>query len=366
MASPLSVTVVGGAGLIGRRHVQHVLDEPSTILACLVDPTPAGKDFAASLNVPIYSDLPSLLNARSNGEIKIDAAIIATPNITHVPLGILCINADISALVEKPVSVDGASAISLIQAAERAKARDSTARILVGHHRRHNPYIRATKKAVDSGVFGKVLAIQGTWSLLKNPEYFNVTWRTEVGSGGPILINMIHEIDNMRYIFGDITSVFVERGAQTRSYAVEETFAMTFRFESGMVGTFICSDAVASPYNWESASGENPLIPKTGQAVYTILGTKGSMSVPEMRRWHYDSQSAGSWMSVMEYDDSLKAEIDDILPFTRQLVDLVAVHAGEKEPVCSVEEGTKSLFVIEAITKSMQTRQLVEVEKPAL
>jgi hypothetical protein len=60
---------------------------------------------------------------------------------------------------------------------------------------------------------------------------------------------------------------------------------MALRFAVGIVGTFIPSDA-ASPYNWESATGENPLTPKMGQAVHTIMGTHCSMSVPELRRWH--------------------------------------------------------------------------------
>jgi predicted dehydrogenase len=347
--------------------VQHVLSEPSTILSCIVDPTPAGAALAESLSIPNYDSLSSLLTARTAGQVSVDAAIVATPNTTHVPLGILCVDADITALVEKPISVDGASAISLLRAAESAKARGSSARVLAGHHRRHNPYIRATKKAVSSGVLGRVLAFQGVWALLKEAAYFDVEWRKQEGSGGPILINMIHEIDNLRYLFGDVVSVFVERGEVTRGHPVEETIAMTLRFDSGIVGTFVCSDAVASPYNWESASGENPLIPKTGQAVYTILGTKGSLSVPEMRRWHYDLLAGkGCWTTSIEFDDALKAEIDDVPPFTLQLRDLVAVHRGEKEPTCSVEEGAKSLFVVEAITKSMRTRQVVEVERPEL
>lgn len=355
--------VIGAAGLIGIRHVQHVLDEPTTTLSCIVDPTPAGASLAEKLNVPNFGSVNALIAAKKAGEIAVDAAIVATPNQTHVPLGILCVDNDISVLVEKPVSVDSASAITLLQAASRAKARGSTARVLVGHHRRLNTYIRAAKKAVDSGVLGILVAFQGIWALLKDRPYFDVEWRKTLGHGGPILINMIHEVDNLRYLFGDIGQVYVERGAETRAHEVEETIAMTLRFESGVVGTFVLSDAVASPYNWESASGENPLVEKKSQAVYTILGTRGSMSVPEMRRWNYDGQGGeGNWRTAIEIDDSLKSEIDDVAPFTLQLRDLVAVHRGEKEPICSGLEGCKSLSVVEAITKSMESRQVVRVE----
>lgn len=64
-----------------------------------------------------------------------------------------------------------------------------------------------------------------------------------------MLINMIHEIDNMRYLFGDIVRVYVEPGISTRGFDVEETAVMTLRFRSGTVGAFVLSDAVASSYN---------------------------------------------------------------------------------------------------------------------
>lgn len=317
--------------------------------------------------VPIFKTTEDLLAARGEGKVIVDAAIVATPNNTHIPIGILLIDNDITALVEKPIAANSSSTKGLLEALERAKGRGSSATVLVGHHRRFNTYIRAAKKAIASAILGKIVAFQGTWALLKDLNYFKDRWRTEVGTGGPILVNLVHEIDNLRYLFGDIDRIYAEKGMSTRGYEVEETVVMTMRFDSGIVGTFIISDCSASPYNWESATGESPYIPKLGQPVYTILGTKGSLSLPELRRWHYDSANGnGSWYNKMEYDDSLKSEIDDVMPLTLQLQDFVKVHKGMREPNCSALEACKSLMVIEAVAKSMNTQQPVEVGKPAL
>ncbi|KAL7004768.1 hypothetical protein EMMF5_005683 [Cystobasidiomycetes sp. EMM_F5] len=80
------------------------------------------------------------------------------------------------------------------------------------------------------------------WAVRKPNNYFDIPWRQQAGSGGPILTNLIHEIDLMRYIFGDIQSVFAIEGNRERGFAVEETVAITFKFVSGAVGNFIVSE----------------------------------------------------------------------------------------------------------------------------
>jgi predicted dehydrogenase len=162
-------------------------------------------------------------------------------------------------------------------------------------------------------------------------------------------------------LFGDIVRVYVESGLSTRGFEVEETAVMTIRFKSGSVGTFVLSDAVASPYNWEAATGENPTIPKTGQSVYTILGTKGSLSLPELRIWKYQ-EGQESWLNVMQVDDGLKELVDDVPPFSRQLKHLVDVHRGVAEPNCSGSEGSRNLLVLEGMVESMKTGHPVDLE----
>lgn len=199
-------------------------------------------------------------------------------------------------LGEKPIATEIASARELVRVGE--EVRGTSSRILVGHHRRFNSYIRAAKRAVSGGVLGKIIAFHGTWALLKPLDYFDIEWRRQVGSGGPLLTNMIHEIDYLRYLFGDIVRVYVEPGTPTRRFEVEETVVMTLRMQSGAVGTFVLSDAVVSPYSWEGATGENPTVSATGLSVYTILGTKGSLSLPELRLWKY-AESQESWLNVV-------------------------------------------------------------------
>ncbi|KAL7344096.1 quinate utilization oxidoreductase QutH [Rhodotorula toruloides] len=353
----VSLSIIGAPGLIGQRHTQHALDEPNVNLTCIVDPTPAGPPYAEKLGVKLYRSTEDMLAARTKGEVRVDAAILATPNATHVPLGIQLVQAGIHTLVEKPFSTDVESGRALL-AAEAS----SSAKILVGHHRRFNPYVVNTKKLLDNGKLGNVLAVQGTWACLKPMSHFAAPteWRREKGTGGVLMINLSHEIDCLRYLFGNITRVYCEVGASTRGFPVDETGAVTLRFGSGVVGTFVFSDASASPYFFEAATGENPLMPQTGETVYTVLGTQGSLAFPSLQVWHYPSLS-GSWTDPLIRSDPLP--LDPTPPFTHQLRHFVDVVEGRAEPRCSGRDALQTIATLEAIAKSIETGLPVEVEQ---
>lgn len=86
--------------------------------------------------------------------------------------------------------------------------------------------------------------MQGAWATLKPPSYFEAPteWRTIAGTGGPVLINLVHDLDLLRFFFGNISRVFCEKGESTRGFEVEETGACTLKFASGVVGTFVFSE----------------------------------------------------------------------------------------------------------------------------
>jgi len=71
---------------------------------------------------------------------------------------------------------------------------------IVGHHRRHNPIVQQVRSVVQSGSLGKLVAVSDLWTLRKPYDYFEITWRRSQPGGGPTLSNLIHEIDNLRFI----------------------------------------------------------------------------------------------------------------------------------------------------------------------
>jgi len=90
---------LAGAGLIGRRHVEVMHRAISDVkLGSIVDPSPEGRSYAASIGVDWYYSLNDMFKASSPHGV-----IIATPNQVHVENGLECVAAGCPMLIEKPI-----------------------------------------------------------------------------------------------------------------------------------------------------------------------------------------------------------------------------------------------------------------------
>src|SRR5450432_3754715 len=256
------------------------------ILSAVVDPAPAAAAIATKAGVPLYKSLQELL-----AKDRPDGVILATPNQLHVEHASMCIDAKLPMLLEKPIAPTVEEAEQLVRVAEAANAR-----ILIGHHRAHSPIMAKAKEIVDRGTLGSIIAIMGSAVFLKPDQYFvDGPWRREIG-GGPILLNMIHEVHNLRMLCGDIVAVQAFASHATRGFPVEDTVAISLRFANGALGSFMLSDTAACARSWEQTSQENKQYPTyPDEDCYVIAGTFGSLSVPTMRLKTYDKAEDRSW-----------------------------------------------------------------------
>ncbi|GAB3275128.1 hypothetical protein GCM10027563_01550 [Parasphingorhabdus pacifica] len=255
-------------------------------------------------------------------------------------------------LVEKPIA-------DTVEAAERiAEAAESTGvPVLVGHHRRHSPLLATAVEAVAGGAIGNPVAITGSALFHKPEEYFETApWRTRTG-GGPILINLIHDIDNLRALCGEITRVQAVSSNRTRGFDVEDTVAITLTFANGALGTFILSDAAASALSWEQTSRENPSYTTADdENCYHIAGTRGSLSVPTMRMRTYAGEA--SWWEPFTVQD-LRTDRQD--PLDLQLDHFEQVLRKRAAPRVTAHDGLQSLRVVHAVLDSTGSGAPVDV-----
>jgi predicted dehydrogenase len=185
---------VAGAGSIGVRHIEEIQRSHGAILSAIIDPSPKAIEVGRREDAPVYRSLPEFLAGH-----RPDGVVLATPNQMHVEEGLQCIAAGVPVLIEKPIAHTLEDGARLVQAAERANAK-----LLVGHHRRHSRILHKAVEIVQSGVLGRLVAVMGSAAFYKPDGYFDgpFAWRKEPG-GGPILLNMIHEVDNLRAMVGE-------------------------------------------------------------------------------------------------------------------------------------------------------------------
>jgi predicted dehydrogenase len=343
-ARPLKLAVVG-AGVIGQRHAERVAEEASARLSAIADPSAVGCDVAGRLGARWFKSFEQLLS-----EDRPDGVIVATPNQVHLSNGLLAVAARVPVLVEKPIADDVAAGTRLVEAAERAGVP-----LLVGHHRRYNPMIQKAKEVVDSGRLGRIIAVHGHFWVTKPDDYFDVAWRREKG-GGPVFLNLIHDIDLFRYLLGEIVSVQAHESNEVRGNAVEETAVVLLRFASGALGTVTVSDCVVAPWSWELTAGENAAFPRHSEACYQFGGSLGSLSVPQLDLWSYSAKRG--WQEALSCERLSFAAADPLKVQIRHFCDVIR---GQANPIVSGHEGLQALKVIEAIKQAARSGGTVEV-----
>jgi predicted dehydrogenase len=341
---------VAGAGYIGLAHIGVVRASERCALTAIVDPSPAAQAHADAAGVPLYPSLAELLR-----KDRPDGVILATPNQLHLPHALECIAAGLPMLLEKPIAPTVAGAQRVVDAAERAGAR-----ILIGHHRAHSPIMAKARAVVASGVLGRLVAVTGSATFFKPDQYYtDAPWRREPGAG-PILLNMIHEVHNLRMLCGEIVAVQAFSSHATRGFAVEDTVAINLRFANGALGSFMLSDTAACARSWEQTSQENKAYPSyDDEDCYVISGTNGSLAVPTMRLKTYPRPEDRSWWKPFEVGVVGMVRDD---PLKHQIEHFGAVIRGEAEPLVSARDGLANLRVTEAIAAAARAGSTIELD----
>ena len=338
--------VIAGIGLVGRRHAAAIGQVAGAELDAIVDPSAEGQAWAEARTLPWYETLEAMFAARSP-----DGVILATPTPLHASQGLDCVRRACPVLVEKPLATTADEARPLVVAAEKAGVP-----LLVGHHRRHNPLIRKAHEMLASGMIGELRAVHASCWLYKPDPYFDTApWRKRKGAG-PISVNLVHDVDLIRHLCGEVVSVQAQAAPSARGFENEDVAAAVVRFANGAIGTITVSDSIVAPWSWEMTSAEYPIYPATSQSCYQIGGSRGALSVPDLTLWTHPG--GPDWWSPISATTTPKEASD---PLVNQIAHFADVIAGVAPPLVSGREGLKTLQVIEAIQVSSATSTLVEI-----
>ena len=345
--SKVNLAIIG-YGLVGKRHAEAIKAYPDANLSAIVENDPNSLEgLNENTNLKIYTEINELIK-----KDKPDGVIIATPTPLHVNQAMTLIECDIPVLIEKPISVESKDAISLVKKADKLNIP-----VLVGHHRRHNSIIQKAKEILDKGSIGEIRSVQTTSWFYKPNEYFNIApWRKKIGAG-PVSVNLVHDVDLLRYFCGEVKSVTAHAINSRRGYENEDLASAILAFKNDIIATISVSDSIASPWSWEMTSKEYPVYHHVDASCYLIGGSDGSLSIPDLSLWKHESKP--DWWSPMTFNP-LSIEKSD--PLVSQIHNFVEVINGKSSPLVSGLEGIKSLHVIECIQQSIESSKSITVK----
>ena len=202
MNRSLKVGIIGAsfakaAYLPAFRHIDGV-----EVLAIASARLASARSAAAAFNVPhAYDDWQQMLDAH-----RLDLVCIATPTITHAPMAIAALKAGAHVLCEKPTAMNAAEAASMLAKAE------SLGRLhMLDHELRFNAKRRHIKHLLATGAIGNIRHvtihnIAGSWADPAS-RAINDWWSLAEQGGGRLGANGSHQVDLLRWWFGEIKSV---------------------------------------------------------------------------------------------------------------------------------------------------------------
>ena len=337
-----------GAGSIGVRHMKAMEEVPEITLVAIADPSPAAVRIGAAQNIPIYPDAGAML-----AQGGLDAVIIATPTERHHQDMMMALEARQTVLVEKPITATLAEADEVTRFAEQQGCH-----VLVGHQRRYYPCAAEAREIIAQGRIGKLMGVTGQWTTRKDDDYYSAAWRRDL-KAGPILTNLIHEIDLLRFICGDIATVSAEVTHHDQEFDKEDAVAISMKFVNSAVGTFLLSDRTPTPWTWEMALGESVRFPKTGQNAIRFIGTEGALDFPNLTLWSH-ADSDGDWHDEIKAEQIKTPFVDAYIAQCRHLC---AIVRGTETPIIDARNGSKSLAATLAAASSAASGRRVILEQ---
>ncbi len=216
-----------GCGSIGKRHIANLL-ELSAGEVIAYDPNPARRlEVETRFHVKTVDD-PALALAQG-----VSVTFVCSPTHLHMEQSLAAARAGAHIFVEKPLSLDMRGADEL---AKEVESRGLVA--LTGCNFRFHPGLKKVKELVDASAIGRIVSARAQFGQYL-PDWhpwedyrFGYSARSEMGGG--VILDRIHELDYLHWLFGEATHVLALAGKlSSLEVDCEDTAEILLRLASG-------------------------------------------------------------------------------------------------------------------------------------
>ncbi|MCE5323280.1 Gfo/Idh/MocA family oxidoreductase [bacterium] len=220
-----------GAGNVAKLHAEAIgAIERCKLIGVTAIPFDAAESFAQEYNAKAYQNIDEIAS-----DPDIDVVTLCTPSGLHAKQAITLLESGKHVIVEKPLAISIEDADKVINTADQMGVK-----LGVVSQRRYDPAIAAIKSAVDNGLFGRLILLNGHVHYYRKPEYYSSSdWRGtwSMDGGGALMNQGIHAVDLIRWIGGPVKSICANARTLHHDIEVEDTLVASLEFENGTLGT---------------------------------------------------------------------------------------------------------------------------------
>ena len=255
-----------GYGNIGKRHAEHILNNPEAKLTALCEVP--GFIFPSTLpsHVKVFFDIEHFLH-----ECNADVINVCTPNYLHCAHTTAALQKKYHVVCEKPMAMSSAECAQMIEAAQ-----ENSKTIYVVKQNRYNEPVQQIKKLLNENTLGKIFFININCFWNRNEHYYASEWRGKKHKdGGCLFTQFRHFVDILYYLFGEIKDCqSIIKNLNHPDIEIED---------SGSVIMQTKQDAIVN-FNFSTNSFE-----KNMEGAITILAENGTVKI------------GGQYLNTIEY-----------------------------------------------------------------
>lgn len=324
--------LIAGLGSIGRRHLRNLQDMNIGEFVLLRSRRATLPDDEL-VGIPTEQNLTEALQRHQP-----DAVIVSNPTAFHLDIAIPAAQAGCHLLLEKPIShtMEQVPALAKIVAQKNLK-------VLVGFQFRFHIGLQRIKALLDNGTIGAVTSIHAHWGEYLpawHPwEDYRIGYAAREDLGGGVLLTLCHPFDYLRWLIGEVQSVFAMTAQQGGlEISVEDTANTMLRFENGALG-FVHLDYVQRP--------PTHTLHITGQRG-RILWDNADGEV------HWSQDSSEIWQT-----EKLPTHFERNTLFLQEMKHFIACIESDTEPCVNLTDGIAALQIVLAAKASIIHRKEV-------
>ena len=266
---------------------------------------------------------------------EIDAVYIALPNDMHKEYTIRAARAGLHVLCEKPMAVTSGECEEMI-----AATRDANVKLMIAYRLHFERANLEAAKLARTGKLGELRFFNSEFSMQVSDD--NIRLNPPDKGGGPLYDIGIYCINAARYCLSEdplAVSATATRSNDRRFREVDETVAATMRFKDERLATFVCSFGASD------------------RSVYTITGTKGSLTVEPAYEY-----AVGLAHTLRKGGRERKKKFGKSDQFAPELLYFSDCVLEDREPEPSGEEGLADVRIIEGMLQSIQKSEPVRLD----